>query len=365
MTVEVKTKNGYVKIANNLFENIFIKSFTKRELEVILLIIRLSYGFNRKKAIIKPKSRFMLVGIYRQDINTILNGLISKNVIVDHGNSEYSLNKHFDEWNIKNNSYFNEDHFNELKGLQFKEYVTAIDTNCKQKTYKGVSKKLTSNVSEELTNNEVKNLQNVSKKLTNDVSKKLTNNEVKNLQKSENCKQKTYKGVSKKLIKNENLYVKNLQTQPENASGDDNTSPPKDIFKDMLKTSLNTCIKGNEQKNSIKNFDPYFNNPLVEKFKKEYERIFKIQRCYLNNFQINKIIEICAEAPEFVEKMPEILEKMKKIKFSQGSTSIKWLLESGNWAGILNGEYDKYMQEDTPDDIDGWDIGIPTANLED
>lgn len=341
MGVEVKTKNGYVKIANNLFENIFIREFTKRELEVILLIIRLSYGFNRKYAVIKPKSLFTLIGIYRQDINTILNGLIDKNVIINHGNNEYSLNKHFDEWGIDTNRYFSEDNFNALKGLQFKKN----DTECKQKTYNEVSKKLTKS--------EVKNLQNVSKKLTGSV--------VKNLQILENCKQKTYNDVRKKLTKNQNLCVKNLQTQPEKANNEGNTSQQKDIFKDILKTSLNTCIKEEINEKNKQKFDPYFNNPLVDKFKKEYERIFNVQRCYLNNFQINKITEICAEAPEFIEKLPEVLEKMKKIKFTKGATSIKWLLESGNWAGILNGEYDKYMAEDGPQDSSGWDLGIPSV----
>lgn len=341
MGVEVKTKNGYVKIANNLFDNIIFRDFTNRERAVIFLIIRLSYGFNHKVAIIKPKARFGLIGVHRQHIDRALDSLIAKNVVISRGNDEYALNKHFDEWNVKLNKHFDEDNFNALKGLQFRGNVTTAVTNCNQECNNDGYEDVTTEVTQ---SNQVE---------INEVTTAVTN--------SENCNNGGYSEVTTAVTNSGEMLPPWLQEQPENIDGDDDTNQPKDIFKDNIKTSLNTCIK-EEQTNSIKNFDPYFNNPLVEKFKKEYERIFKIQRCYLNNFQINKITEICAEAPEFVEKMPEILEKMKKIKFSQGSTSIKWLLESGNWAGILNGEFDKYIQEETPEDSDGWDIGIPTFN---
>lgn len=118
MTVEVNTKNGYVKIANNLFDNIFIRDFTKRELEVILLIIRLSYGFNRKYAIIEPKTYLCLVGIPRQNINRTLDSLIEKNVIINDSSNIYRLNKHYDQWETKVNRYFDQDKINCLKALQ-------------------------------------------------------------------------------------------------------------------------------------------------------------------------------------------------------------------------------------------------------
>lgn len=342
MGVEVKTKNGYVKIANNLFDNIIFRDFTNRERAVIFLIIRLSYGFNHKVAIIKPKARFGLIGVHRQHIDRALDSLIAKNVVISRGNDEYALNKHFDEWDVKLNKHFDEDNFNALKGLQFRGNVTPTVTNCNQEC-----------------NNECNNggYECITTEVTecNQINKSNVTTTVTNL---ENCNNGGYNNVTMAVTNSGEMLPGVLQTQPENANRDEDTTDPKDIFKDNIKTSLNTCIK-DEQTNSNKKFDPYFNNPFVDKFKKEYERIFKIQRCYLNNFQINKIIEICAEAPEFVEKMPEILEKMKKIKFSQGSTSIKWLLESGNWAGILNGEFDKYI-ENAPENSDGWELGIPT-----
>lgn len=341
----VDINKGYVKIANNLFENIIFRDFTNRERAVICLIIRLSYGFNHKVAVIKPKARFCLIGVHRQHIDRTLINLIDKKVVLDCGNDEYALNKHFDEWQVNLNRHFDKDNFNALKGLQFREDVTPAVTNCNQNDNEECNNGGYKNVTTEVTES--------NQTVKTDVTTVVTD--------LENCNNGGYNDVTPTVTNLEKMLQPRLQEQPENTDGANNTTEPKDIIKDNINTSLNTCIK-EEQTNSSKKFDPYFNNPLVEKFKKEYERIFNKPRCYLNNFQINKIIEICAEAPEFIEKLPEILEKMKKIKFSQGSTSIKWLLESGNWSGILNGEFDKYIQEETPEDLDGWDIGIPTFN---
>ena len=95
---EVKVKNGYLRIANNLYDNLYFRDFSKRETLIISLIVRLSYGFNKKTAYIKPKTWFSVCGLYKQDINKILSDLKAKNVIRDLGNNTYSLNKNYDEW---------------------------------------------------------------------------------------------------------------------------------------------------------------------------------------------------------------------------------------------------------------------------
>lgn len=116
--------------------------------------------------------------------------------------------------------------------------------------------------------------------------------------------------------------------------------------------------------NFSKKIDPYFNNPIIEKFKAEYQKAFRVQRCYLDNIQIHKILEISADYPEFVEKMPEIISKFRKIKFTNGigAPSLKWLINEGNWASILNGERDKNIEK--PEENSGeFDLGIPTCEV--
>lgn len=299
----VDINKGYVKIANNLFENIIFRDFTNRERAVICLVIRLSYGFNHKRAVIKPKVRFSLIGVHRQHIDRTLDSLIDKKVILQYSNDEYALNKHFDEWEVRLNKHFDVDSFNSLKGLQFREDVTATVTNFEKSNHHG------------------------------------------------------YNEVTTTVTNFENMLPPRLQEQPENANGAEDTGIPKDIFKDMLNTSLNTCIKGNDDTNSNKKFDPYFNNPVVEKFKSLYEKNLKVARCYLDNFQIHKLIEISAENPDFLEKLPLIIEKYARIEFSNGINKfgIRGLINEGKWAAILNGEYDKYIKPEN----ENFDLGIP------
>lgn len=350
MGVEVKTKNGYVKIANNLFDNIIFRDFTNRERAVIFLIIRLSYGFNHKVAIIKPKARFGLIGVHRQHIDRALDSLMAKNVVISRGNDEYALNKHFDEWNVKLNKHFDEDNFNALKGLQFRGNVTTTVTNCNQECNNESNhdgyKEVTTGVTQ---SNQIE---------INEVTTTVTN--------LENCNNGGYNNVTPVVTNSGEMLPRRLQTQPENVDGGEDTTDPKDIFKDNIKTYIkDISLIGKEEQKTTQKFDPYFNNPIVEKFKKEYEKIFKTQRCYLDNFKINKLIEIAADNPDFLEKLPEVVKKFSKLKFTNAPATLKWLINEGGWAGILNGEYDRFIQEDTQDDIDGWDIGIPIANLED
>lgn len=306
----VDTKKGYVKIANNLFENIFLRDFSNRERALICLVIRLSYGFNHKTAIIKPKSRFSLIGTHRQDINTVLNGLISKKVIISYGDNVYALNKHFEEWDVKLNKFFNKENFNDLKSLQFSE---------------NVSTGLTDNVSPTLTSSE--------------------NIYGSDLQNSNNCKSQTYSNVSPTLTKNDNLSVPDLQEQAAKPDVDNNRDLPKDIIKDNINTSIKDIYIGNEDKKPTIKYDPYFNNPIADLFRNEYKKLYKKNDCYLDNFKLNKLLEIGITYPEFKERLPEILKKFSQITFTGGKKpTLKWLIIDGNWTGILNGEYDQYIE---------------------
>lgn len=325
----VDINKGYVKIANNLFENIIFRDFTNRERAVICLVIRLSYGFNHKRAVIKPKVRFSLIGVHRQHIDRTLDSLIDKKVILQYSNDEYALNKHFDEWEVKLNKHFDVDSFNSLKGLQFREDVTTTVTNCNQEN------------TEECNNDGYK-------EVTTEVTE--SNHEEKN-------------EVTTTVTNFENMLPPRLQEQPENANGAEDTGIPKDIFKDMLNTSLNTYIKGNDDTNSNKKFDPYFNNPVVDKFKEEYEKNLKTSRCYLDNLYINKLTEIGKDNPDFINKIPEILNKYSRIEFSNGISKfgLRGLILEGKWAAILNGEYDAYIR---PEENNGeFDLGIPTCEV--
>lgn len=319
---DVKLKNGYIKIANNLYDQLFLREFTLKEIRVILLILRLSYGFNHKTAVIKPKSRFNFANLHRQDINRELSRLIECKVIIKHSKDTYSINKNFDEWSIKYHKFYNEEIFKGLLNLQF-----------------------------------------VSETLTNNVSETLTGGEVKHLQNSEDCKRNTYSGVSETLTKNDNLSVKHLQEQAGDADTETDTDGRKDIIKDNIKTCIKDIHIGEDKKNTPK-FDPYFNNHITDNFKAQYKKILKKDDCWLDNFKINKLLEIKAACPDFEKFLPEILTKFSKITFSKGNKpTLKWLIQEGGWAGILNGEYDQYIPDENNENNtndnkfpDDWDL---------
>lgn len=311
LVAEVKLKNGYLRISVSLFENLYFRNFSKRELQIISLILRLSYGYHKKTAYIKPKNWFTVCGIYQPDINNTLGGLVAKNVVKDLGNNTYSLNKNYDEWLVNYPKNFDEEKLNILKVFQ----------TGKQNTIKKNSKTLSKDIVKHDKNSTENTIENDSNLLSD--SKTLSNN-----------------------------IVNHYQDNAENQDGESDINGSK--YNKDNKDNTNNIYNN-------KHFDPYFNNPVVDKFKKEYERIFKTTRCYLDAIQINKLTEIGIDNPDFINKIPEILEKYKRIEFSNGINkfNLRGLINEGKWAAILNGEYDPYIK---PEESSAeFDLGIPTA----
>lgn len=333
LVAEVKLKNGYLRISVSLFENLYFRNFSKRELQIISLILRLSYGYQKKTAYIKPKNWFSVCGIPRPDIFSTLRGLIAKNVIRDLGNNTYSLNKNYDEWAVTYPKSYDEDKLNILKMIQ-----------------KSGSKTLPKEV--------VKHNQKEKQNATESGSEILPSSEtlpkavVKYDQENNIGSQNTTESSSETLLKE---VVKYDRKNAENEDGAIDLIGSKDN-KDNKDNTNNIYIPN-------KKFDPYFNNPVVDKFKKEYERIFNTTRCYLDAIQINKLTEISVDNPDFINKIPEILSKYKRIEFSNGINkfNLRGLINDGKWAAILNGEYDAYIR---PEENSGeFDLGIPTCEV--
>ena len=337
---EVKLKNGYLRISVSLYENLYFRNFSKRELLIISLIVRLSYGYQKKTAYIKPKTWFSVCGIYQPDINKVLCGLVAKNVIRDLGNNTYSLNKNYDEWLVDYPKNFDEEKLNILKMFQ---------KSHKQNTIKNDSETLQNNIVKHYKNGKQNTIKNNSETLQD--SKTLSKDIVNCYDEKEAIKQNTIKNDSETL---QNNIVKHYDKNAENESG----ASINDGSKDNKDNKDNTNNIYNN-----KHFDPYINNPVVDKFKKEYERIFKTTRCYLDAIQINKLTEINIDNPDFINKIPEILEKYKSLEFSAGINkfTLRGLINDGKWAAILNGEYDAYIK---PEEYSGdFDLGIPTCEV--
>lgn len=98
-----QVKDGYTRIANELLEQVMAAPLTLREMRVVMAIIRLTFGWNRKQARVTGGLLAKLTGIHATTCAKVLSGLIEKRVLIRHGGSRspVSLNKHADQWQIE------------------------------------------------------------------------------------------------------------------------------------------------------------------------------------------------------------------------------------------------------------------------
>lgn len=92
-----QTENGYVKIANELYEALLRINLSSYESRVLHAIIRLTYGFNRKKARISRAQLTHLTGIAPSNVSHTLAKLMARNLIVREG-KYLSVQKDYEQW---------------------------------------------------------------------------------------------------------------------------------------------------------------------------------------------------------------------------------------------------------------------------
>lgn len=95
-------ENGYTRTSNELSEAIMQSDFSKRQRNILDLIIRMSYGCGKKSALLRL-SDFELVGVYKVDVKKELEYLEKAHVIVADKEDDFfrlSLNKNYDQWRI-------------------------------------------------------------------------------------------------------------------------------------------------------------------------------------------------------------------------------------------------------------------------
>ena len=94
-----QVENGYVRLSNELHEQIMVSYFTERQIRILELIIRLSYGCQKKVAYIPKQSYFEIVGVGEGHIKNQLDLLIRDKVITRDDNY-YTINKDYDQWRV-------------------------------------------------------------------------------------------------------------------------------------------------------------------------------------------------------------------------------------------------------------------------
>lgn len=100
-------ENGYTRIANELLDAIISHPFSRREYAVLMAIVRMTYGYNKKEDAISGWQLSEITGIDRSHVSKTINDLVQKNIIkksdsgrISHGQSIpfLSINKHYKTW---------------------------------------------------------------------------------------------------------------------------------------------------------------------------------------------------------------------------------------------------------------------------
>lgn len=163
-------EDGYIRIANELWNEVLRRDFSKRQQNIILFIWRLSYGTGQKDCHIPKFTFFEIVGVYKQDVKKELKYLRECSVLNwDEKSMVFSINKHYKNWQINPIKNWDLDKFNDLihHNLQRKK-VSKTLTNEGDTKNKEVRKTLTflsEKVSKTLTYKFVKHLPRPSLKL--------------------------------------------------------------------------------------------------------------------------------------------------------------------------------------------------------
>lgn len=96
-------EKGYTRLANELLEALCRCRVSRRELSIMLAVIRLTYGWNRATSIISQRALERVTEIDRRNVQRLVKGLHLKRMLIVkiEGQIRYvSINKNYDQWEI-------------------------------------------------------------------------------------------------------------------------------------------------------------------------------------------------------------------------------------------------------------------------
>ncbi len=199
--------NEFTRISNELYTAIMQTNFSKRQRNILDLVIRMSYGCGKKYALLHPVD-FELVGVYKSHITKELNYLRAARVLFIE-DTRISFNKNYDEWRISLVKTANMDRLNALLKRNLDSYqnsneVTKTVTTVHDETEKNVTETVTE-VTEMVTSDQSENRSEVTKTVTlacGEVTKTVTDRDTQTYSGvvSGVPKEKVYKDLKEKLV---------------------------------------------------------------------------------------------------------------------------------------------------------------------
>ncbi|WP_134705144.1 replication protein [Ammoniphilus sp. YIM 78166] len=118
-------ENGFIKISNEIWDEVIRRDFSKRQTAILNLILRLSYGCQSKYAYIPQLKDFELCGVGRTHIRTELVFLEQCKVIFwNKEEMTFTFNKDYEVWQVS-----------PVKGWNEEEFKSLIHKNIGKKSY--------------------------------------------------------------------------------------------------------------------------------------------------------------------------------------------------------------------------------------
>jgi DnaD/phage-associated family protein len=123
-------ENGYIRIANELWDEIIRRDFSKRQRAIIDFIWRLSYGTRKRYAIIPQLKDFELAGIGKTHITKELKHLEACRVLSwDQQQNRFEITEDYERWQITPNLGWNEEKYADLIHLNIREATGSRNSN--------------------------------------------------------------------------------------------------------------------------------------------------------------------------------------------------------------------------------------------
>lgn len=115
-------ENGYVRVANEIWDEVIRRDFSKRQKDILFFIWRLSYGCRKKTAYIPKLVYFELCGVRRNHIKEELLFLVEARVLIwNQEDKTFEVNKDYEQWQVTPVKGWKEYRFDEILSLNLEE----------------------------------------------------------------------------------------------------------------------------------------------------------------------------------------------------------------------------------------------------
>ncbi|WP_338754890.1 replication protein [Bacillus sp. FJAT-52991] len=104
---DVQLERGYTRVANEILEEVSSRKFNATQLSVLMIVWRMTYGFNRKDHDIALSFFIKATGFSKRNIQEAINVLVKAQILIETQPASFNqtrritFNKNYDDWLIQ------------------------------------------------------------------------------------------------------------------------------------------------------------------------------------------------------------------------------------------------------------------------